>query len=240
MKKFIKKIIHSLGFELARHYKKEFDIIGMKFLVDPCSVGCTPQGELTGKGAIRLINERELKKLKILDICCGVGLVGLTIYQGLKNEKDVIKELVLADINIFNINSINKTLPYNQMNHLIGDTIRVYLSDGLKGIPTSEKFDIIVSNPPHYFEKSFDNSEVQLTPTRLGTNDAGWNFHKSFYEIAHNYLTDKGEIWLLENGYAAKEKDLLPFIEANAKLKYVKKIKEPLINNFFWMVTRKV
>jgi len=239
MKKIVKKIINALGFELTRHYKKEFDIIGMKFLVDPCSVGCTPQGNLTGKAAIKLIKERELKELKVLDICCGVGLVGLTMFQGLKDDKNTIKELVLADINIFNINSINKTLPYNNMGGLVGNTIRTYLSDGLKGIPENEKFDIIVSNPPHYFEKSFDNSEIQLTPTRLGTNDAGWNFHRSFYELADRHLTDRGEVWFLENGFAANEKDLLPFIETNKNLKYVESIKEPLINKFFWMVSKK-
>ena len=30
------------------------------------------------------------------------------------------------------------------------DRVRVYLSDGLNGIPSSEKWDLVVSNPPHF------------------------------------------------------------------------------------------
>jgi len=238
MKQLIKKLINKCGYDISRIHKNHFTISGIEYLVGRCTVGETPQGEMTAKAAIRMIKERQLKELKILDICCGVGIIGLTIFSTLRKEA-IVKEVVFADINIFNIESLFKILTINNLDQLLGNTIRCYLSNGLNHIPSDEKFDIIVSNPPHYFEESFSKQDVPISPNALGTYDPGWNFHKSFYRECHNYLTDGGEVWFLENSSAAKENDFLPFIEANSEVKYVTKVEEPLDTSFFWMITRR-
>ncbi len=238
MRQLTRKFINVLGYDISRMHKTQFTISGLKYIVDPCSVGETPQGEMTAKGAIGMIKERQLKELKILDICCGVGIIGLTIFSILRKEGNV-KEAVFADINIFNLNSLYKTLTKNNLDQLLGNKIRCYLSDGLNHIPRDEKFDIIVSNPPHYFAPSFSKEQMFLTPNRLGSYDPGWNFHKSFYGQCHHYLTERGEVWFLENGSAANEKDFLPFIENNEQLKYIRNVGEPLLPRFFWMITQK-
>lgn len=217
----------------------EFTINEIKFWVEPCSVGLTPQGEITAKGAVRMIRERKLRDLKILDICCGVGIIGLTIYSTLRNES-IIKETVFSDINIFNLNSLHKTLSINKLNTLLDNKIRTYLSDGLNHIPKDEKFDIIVSNPPHLFGKSFSKEDTPLTPNRLGTYDPDWNFHRDFYRQCHDFLRENGEIWFLENGRYSSENDFLPLIEKNANLKFVQKITEPLDPRFFWLITKRL
>ncbi len=237
MKQFIKKLFNTFGYEISR-IQTQFKISGIQYEVDPCSVGETPQGEMTAKGAIRMIRERQLKNLKILDICSGVGIVGLTLFSELRKDS-IVKEVAFADINIFNLNSLHRTLRVNHLDQLLGNQIRYYLSDGLNHIPRDEKFDIIVSNPPHYFGQSFNKKDTPLSPSRLGTYDAGWNFHKSFYRQCHDYLTERGEVWFLENDFVANEKDFLLFIEDNDKLKYVKEVKEPLDLRFFWMITQK-
>jgi hypothetical protein len=45
-------------------------------------------------------------------------------------------------------------------------------------------------------------------------------------------------VWFLENGEAASEADLLPFITANPRLKYLGQGPEPLLPKCFWMTTR--
>jgi 16S rRNA G1207 methylase RsmC len=198
----------------------------------------TPEGEMIAEGAVSMIRERQLRNLKILDIGCGVGIIGLTIFSKLNKDMPV-RQVAFADINIFNINSLHRTLSINNLEHLLGERLISYLSDGLKHIPHDEKFDIIVSNPPHYLGQDPVKGKNAFLPGGLGTYDADWAFHKSFYRQCHDYLTEGGEVWFLENSSSTTEKDFLPFIEANAQLKYIKKIQEPLNPRFFWMITRK-
>ena len=236
MKQLIKKLINKCGYDISRIHKNHFTISGIEYLVGRCTVGETPQGEMTAKAAIRMIKERQLKELTILDICCGVGIIGLTVFSTLRKAA-IAKEVVFADINTFNIESLLKTLTINNLAQLLGTTIRCYLTNGLNHIPSDEKFDLIISNPPHYFDQSFSKQDVPMSPKTLAKYDPGWNFHKSFYRECHNYLTDGGEVWFLENGSASNEKDFLPYIEDNEHLKYIRKVEEPLDPTFFWMIT---
>lgn len=239
MKQLVRSALGALGYEIHRKNSSShtFTIKGINYEVDPCSVGQTPQGELTGEAAIRLIKERGLSDLRILDICCGVGIIGLTIFSQLR-QGSTLESVSFADINIFNLNSLLRTLKINKLEVLLGSQINYWLSDGLKNIPKGEKFDIIVSNPPHFFKTDF--TADFLEPGKLGTYDADWSFHSSFYSQCHDYLTDTGEVWFLENGRAANEADFKPFIEANSHLQYIKQTPEPLIPEFFWMFTKKV
>jgi tRNA1(Val) A37 N6-methylase TrmN6 len=193
---------------------------------------------MTARGAIHMIRERQLNGLNILDICCGVGIVGLTVFVNLR-KAEIIKAAAFADINIFNLNSLHKTLKKNHLENLIGNQIRSYLSDGLKHIPQKEQFDLIISNPPHYFGKERIKDKKSLSPGRLGTFDAGWDFHRAFYQRCHHYLSEKGEVWFLENSSAAGEEDFLPFIVANDQLTYRGKVEESSDPRFFWMITQK-
>lgn len=247
MRVIIKKLFNAFGFDITRVSKTQFSINGIKYVADPCSVGHEIYGEITAKGAISIIKERDLKGLKILDIGCGVGTIGLTIFSSFGNSR-IIKNVVFSDINIFNINSLKKTISLNKLDHLLDSKFRIYLSDCLTNIPSFEKFDLIISNPPYYPTKSFSTEKLPLTPGRLGTYDGGWDFHRKFYSQCHNYLNDRGEVWFLENGSVAGEKEFLPFIENNDKIKYVKgikvkrikeQIKESLPGDLFWMITQK-
>lgn len=238
MKRMIKSVLNALGYEVRRKPPslKQFSVGDIKYECDPCSIGWEPQGEGTAEGAIRMIRERQLYDLKVLDVCCGVGVIGLTIFSRLCNE-GVVKEIALSDINVFNINSLERTLRVNQLDKLVPDQIRYWLSDSLKHIPHGARFDVIVSNPPHFWAKR--HSDQQLPPNRLAMYDADWSFHKSFYARCHEHLTNRGEVWFLENGDAAQSSDFLPYIEANSELKFIDHFPEPLLPGFFWMITRK-
>ena len=235
MKNFVWNLLYNLGYDISRARKTRFAAGGLTYEVDRCSVGRTPQGEMTAAGAIAMIQEKQLRDLRVLDICCGVGIVGLTLFARL--GKDIVRDVTLADINIFNLNSLRRTLEINHLDHLMGDRISCHLSDGLSHVPRDKQFDLIVSNPPHYFIPS--RTKGGLSPGRLGTYDAEWSFHRSFYQECHRFLTGRGEVWFLENSAGASEGLLLPFIEANAALKYRGQVREPLDPTFFWMMTQR-
>ncbi len=231
--RLLRSSLHRLGYE-TKKLDRRFTVAGYTYAPDTCSVGLTPQGELTGRAAIDMIRERGLSDLRILDMCCGEGIIGLTIFA---ECQDRIKELHFADINIFNLNSLHRTLALNDLETLNRQgRIQTWLSDGLKGIP-ARSFDIIVSNPPHIF--CADYKAGRFSPSLLGTYDADWSFHRDFYSRCHDYLSERGEVWFLENRAAATPETFVDYIRQNPNLTYVRAFPETRDAGFFWMIAKR-
>lgn len=215
-------------------YRDGFTIEGIHYLPDPCSVGQTPHGHITGLSAAKMIVDRELADLHVLDICCGVGLVGFTILARLSG-KGLVRQMSFADINVFNISSIEKTIKANPSVQRV--PIQTFLSDVLKNVPPANQFNLIVSNPPHFDYEPF--TEVNLKPTTLGTFDPGWEFHREFYSTCERYLSDRGQVWFLENRLASPEQPILELIGQNPALTFVESFDDPIDPNVFWMISER-
>ena len=221
----------------ARITKRGFQIAGIHYQADPCSVGRTPMGEGTGVSAAEMIRERGLTDLRVLDLCSGVGIVGLTMLSNLTTVSPLpIRSMTFADINIFNLTSVRKTLRQNQSS-LPPVDFDTCLSDCLRGIVPGNQFDIIISNPPHCTSPSF--SEVVVDPHYLGSRDPDWTFHREFYAGSPDYLAEDGEIWFLEYRKAASEEELTRLIAANPQLELVTVQDDRRDPNYFWMITRR-
>ena len=216
--------------------KHGFHVAGVHYTPDPASVGLTPQGEITGLAAGELIRKRELTNLHVLDLCSGVGIVGMTTFATVRDEGR-ISALSFADINIFNVNSVRKTLDRNA-DFFAGVKTEAFLSDGLKHLEPRNQFDIIVSNPPHFDAPKF--SEQTLEPVVLGSLDPGWQFHREFYDVCDNFLSDRGEVWFFENGDGTTVEAMRTLMERNPALRYVESFPDERDPTFFWMITRRV
>lgn len=212
---------------------KVFELGGITYHCDDSSVGLTGNGWSTSQGAIRRIREKGLKGLNVLDICCGVGIIGLTMLKELGPE--IIRNLILSDINIFNLNSITRTIKANNIDH---SNIQLRLSDGLKNMGTWHDFNLIVSNPPHCYTESYQ--DLDFSASWLGTVDEQWKFHIGFYSECDSYLVNSGEIWFLENKSSQVEEVALSVIKNNSYLEYIGKEEEPLDQDFYWMLTKRV
>jgi hypothetical protein len=75
--------------------------------------------------------------------------------------------------------------------------VRSYLSDNLKQIPKSEKFDLVVSNPPNYchIQKSHPYGHMR---DDLRPSDINWEIHKDFYNNISEYLNKDAEVFISE------------------------------------------
>lgn len=219
-------------------YKDGFVIEGIRFQPDPCSIGYTLPGGVTGTSAGDLIRERGLSNLSVLDMCCGVGVVGLTLCAYLRNDAETrVRRISFADINIYNLNSLDKTLKTNPGERWGNVATERFLTDGLKGIEPANQFDLIVSNPPHFHTDDF--TDWTLQPSVLATMDPGWNFHKEFYASCHDYLSSKGEVWFLENHLAEPEEPLNRIVKECPEMELVDVFDDRRDDRWFWMISRR-
>lgn len=126
---------------------------------------------------------------RIFEWCAGPGFIGFSLLK-----EGIGKSLCLADINPAAIECIKKTIQENKLHGFVD----YYLSDNLKSIPKSEKFDLIVGNPPNYFALNPKNMAAQKLQEDLRPNDKGWKIHKEFYNEIAKYLNQDAYLLITE------------------------------------------
>ena len=89
--------------------------------------------------------------------------------------------------------------------------VAVYQSDNLNGIPTSEQWDLVVSNPPHFVDTSFG---------QLRYHDPEWRVHRGFFRDIARHLKPSGLVVLQENNEGSTPETFAPMI-AEAGLRVV-------------------
>jgi methylase of polypeptide subunit release factors len=86
----------------------------------------------------------------------------------------------------------------------LGDRVSVYQSDNLKNIPHSERWNLIVSNPPHFVDQYEGD---------IRTHDPGWRIHQDFFETVSSHLAEDGVIVLQENNRGSTVETFRSMIE---------------------------
>lgn len=97
--------------------------------------------------------------------------------------------LCLTDINPEAVKIARQTVKENGLE----DLVSVYLSDGLKKIPKSEKWDLVVSNPPHF------GGSAKEWKWDKRIFDPDWKIHKDFYKMVPRFLNKGGSVIFVEN-----------------------------------------
>ena len=147
---------------------------------------------------IDYIKENDLRNIKILDLCTGSGIIGITLKKELE-EFDV--EITASDI------SSRALMVAKENASSLEADISFVESDLFSNI--QDKFDIIVSNPPyiaHDDKKTIKENVLNYDPhLALFADEEGMYFYRNIVEVARQYLTEKGIIFF-EIGYNQKEK----------------------------------
>ena len=125
---------------------------------------------------------------RILDLCSGSGVIGLTLKAELPDA-----DVVLADIS-------KEALALSRENaETLGLPIDFYHSDLFSGV--SGTFDLIVCNPPYVAENFKISPEVTHDPAlALFSGNDGLDFIRQLLPAARDFLTPNGQI-ALEIGY---------------------------------------
>ena len=135
--------------------------------------------ELLVQKTIDYINEYFNKKVKILDIGTGSGVIAITLAKKLNSSvsaSDISKEALL----VAKENAKNNGVDINFIHSNLFDNI-------------NDKYDVIISNPPYIsydeeIEEKVKNNEPHLA---LYAKNKGLYFYEEILKQARNYLNEK-------------------------------------------------
>ena len=188
-KQFVKEIYQQLAaHKPAQYIIGQADFFGMQLKVDERVLIPRPETE----ELIELIlDENPETNLSVLDIGTGSGAIALALAKNRPNWSVVAADISQDALDLASENAKNQKL-----------NIFFKKSDCFAEI--SEKYDIIVSNPPYISRE--DESEVGLNVLHsephlaLFADEDGLAIYRRIAEDATDYLKDGGKIYL-EIGY---------------------------------------
>jgi tRNA1(Val) A37 N6-methylase TrmN6 len=133
---------------------------------------------------------------RVFEWCAGPGFIGFALLG-----HGFCDTLCLADINPEAVEACRFTVAQNRL----AERVAVYRSNNLDDIPTSERWDLVVGNPPHF-------SDISLGELRF--HDECWSLHRKFFSTIGNFLKPGGMIVLVENNHGSTAETFRGMIEA--------------------------
>lgn len=196
-KKHIKELIEGKPLQYITQTQEFF---GMQFYVDENVLIPQPDTEILVEAVIEIAKKEE-KKI-ILDLCTGSGCIAISLSENIKNSDVTATDINKTALEIAKKNDKNKKIIFKQ-------------SDMFENLE-SEKFDIIVSNPPYIKTKVIESLEkdVQQEPKlALDGGEDGLKFYRAITESAYKYLNNDGYL-CLEIGEDQKE-EVMELLKSN-------------------------
>ncbi len=162
---------------------------GRRFFVDEYTLIPRPETELLVNKVLEI--SKEIEKPKILDIGTGSGCIPLTLI--LENQQIIAHAVDISSEAL-------ETAKRNALFHNVLNNISFFKSDLFENV--TEKYDIIVSNPPYIPLKDKENLQIEVKnydpELALFTEDG---FGIEFYDK----IVTKAKDYLLPDGYLAFE-----------------------------------
>src|SRR3989338_2844625 len=180
---------------------------------------------------------------RVFEFCAGPGFIGFSLLA-----EGLCSSLCVADANPLAVEALKETVRRNRLT----DRVSVYLSNGLNGIPETERWDLVVANPPHFTAKQRKSkgllglsktnfasaNSAKKTPEFWLIEDHDWKIHQDFYLKVNKFLKQHGKILMQENYLGSEEKDFIQFIEAgrlSLKRSFMYKVQnEKVVNSYYF------
>jgi len=136
------------------------------------------------------------RQARVFEWCAGPAFIGFALLG-----YGFCDSLAVADVNPEAVDACRRTVEDNGL----AGRVAVYHADNLGGIPATERWDLVVGNPPHFADTS---------PGQLRYHDAEWRLHRQFFATIDRFLKPGGIIVLLENNLGSTAESFRPMIEA--------------------------
>jgi len=155
-------------------------------------------GMTFGQDYLQVIRGKTGKVGHLFEFCAGPGFIGFSLLA-----HGLCDKLTLADVNPEAVKAVRATIAENGLSN----RVTVYQSDCLDQIPESEKWDLVVSNPPH-----FDGDAEQYRGA-IRLIDPGMEIHRKFYRDIRKHLNPGASIIFQENAQATTSEDWTQMIK---------------------------
>lgn len=181
-----------------KYMLEECEFMGLSFYVREGVLIPRPDTETLVEAAIEEIKKNKFSS--VCDVCCGSGIIGITIAKLANSVKVKCSDISSAAYEVTSENI--KRLK-------VGENVKVIKSDLLsKFIEGGEKFDIIVSNPPYIRESVIetlmeDVKNYEPYEALCGGED-GLDFYRKITYQSTRVLSNGGML-LFEIGYDQKD-----------------------------------
>lgn len=180
---------------MTSYYTVKYNQIAVSYLPELDGGGMT-----FGQQYLSVIREKLGRVGHVFEFCAGPGFIGFSLLAN-----GLCDKLTLADVNPKAIDAVKHTIRENKLE----DRVSVYQSDCLDQIPATEKWDLIVSNPPHW-----DGTDAEYKAS-IRLVDPGWVIHKRFYRDVKKFMNPNASIIFQESAHATKADDFAPMIKEN-------------------------
>lgn len=156
------------------------------------------------ENTLQMINNKFSDNVKVLDLCCGSGAIGITLKSKLPNL-----DVTMSDISIEALNVSKKNLEKHNLD------IKIIRSDLFNEI--DDKYDVIISNPPYIrLDEEIDSLVKENEPDiALYGGEDGLFYYRNILENISKHLNEKFLI-AFEIGYEQKD-DIINIINNNLK-----------------------
>ena len=195
----------------------ETEFLGYDFYVDKrVLIPRQETEEVVMQAYLRALQEFGDNAINVADICCGSGVIGITLAKKLK-----VRYLFMSDISEDAISVAKENAKRNDViaNFFVGNACDELVKAGAK-------VDLLVANPPYILnKKEVDDSVLKYEPHLALFADEELSVYKSIFQSLSK-IKNKKLLCVFEIGYDLKEKltKLLEKTVKNATFGFVKDI----------------
>lgn len=195
----------------------ETEFMGLDLYVEEGVLIPRADTEVLVEEVLKLIPEN--KELKVCDLCCGSGAIGIALAHYRNN----------INIDLIDYYEVPEKMTIKNLNRHNLTKRATFIKSNLleKPIEDNKKYDLIVSNPPYIKEKIIetlmDDVKDYEPHTALSGGHDGLCFYKRIIETSKNVLNENG-ILSFEIGYDQAEE--LNKLMTNAGFKNIRVVKD--------------
>jgi hypothetical protein len=121
--------------------------------------------------------------------CAGPGFLGFALIAD-----GLCEQLWFADVNPAALQCVAETVRANRLE----ERVRYCVSDNLGGIPRTQRFDLVVSNPPNFSRLNPRHPRYAQYSRDLRPNDPQWRLHRAFYQGIGGFLVPGAMLFISE------------------------------------------
>ncbi|MGH8014652.1 MAG: peptide chain release factor N(5)-glutamine methyltransferase [Candidatus Zixiibacteriota bacterium] len=200
----------------------EYWFYGRKFYVNDDVMVPAPETEILCQGALTYLNSNGTCAPKIADIGTGSGVIAITLACEFSASSILALDISKAAL---------KVAQKNASAHNVAGKIEFRESDLMDGIKKSERFDLIISNPPYVTEEEYKtlSPEVHADPKiSITSGEDGLDAIRVILKKAPDYLNPRGRI-MFEIGHDQAER-ITRLTEKDKRYRSISVLKD--LNNF--------